>query len=360
VAIAIDAKDMSDSLKVRVIENKGPNTLTNQFKEAFKSHKEVDFAVAFLNSNGLRLIDNDIRGFLEKQNTKMRILTRISNEAFNEPSALKWLLDMSKEYPNLEIKLSVLRDKFHAKMYIFKQQNSSTIFIGSSNLTEKALGMEGEINVRLCFSTDNDIYKHLAETFEESWEQQSTELKDEIITAYTSYYDHLHSKKSDNQGKRLWQKISVKLRKNEKSEKENTLQKVWLDYSDGELSDATEMALKQYCSWKKYECYSCGLKTYKKVKRNDILIMADFNDNWLSFNIIKSKTQLPHAFRNDGKYFLAYAKKKGTRRKRINKNSLTLFSTIGIISRPTKSKLKPTSAREICEEALIEKLKGVF
>jgi hypothetical protein len=58
-----------------------------------------------------------------------------------------------------------------------------------------------------------------------------------------------------------------------------------------EIQNLTEKIVSDYTGWNRLEYYSCGRETYKKVNRNDILVIADHKDRWLIANRIKSKTE---------------------------------------------------------------------
>lgn len=90
---------------------------------------------------------------------------------FNSPAAFRELL-------NLEgIRVYVHPDSaagFHAKGYIFEQELSTTAIVGSSNLTERALLLNHEWNLRFSALPDGDIVQRGA--FGYVWRNQSPDL----------------------------------------------------------------------------------------------------------------------------------------------------------------------------------------
>lgn len=149
---------MKDSLKIELIENKGPNNLRDELRRSFDKVSKVDIAVAFINMRGLSLVLNHLKKVLSRTNSRVRFLTRISKDAFNEPVALRILLNLSKDFGGrAEVRITRLADSFHEKMYLCSGTKSLIIFIGSSNLTDKGLTSEGEINVKITSSLTNEI-----------------------------------------------------------------------------------------------------------------------------------------------------------------------------------------------------------
>jgi superfamily II DNA or RNA helicase len=74
--------------------------------------------------------------------------------------ALKRLLG----FKNIELKI-VTEGNFHAKGYIFKQKEYYSFIIGSSNLTQGALGFNKEWNVKLSSLENGGLMKNLLEEF---------------------------------------------------------------------------------------------------------------------------------------------------------------------------------------------------
>jgi HKD family nuclease len=328
--------------RIELIENKGPNNMRDELRKSFHRSSKVDIAVAFMNLNGLNLILGDIMKFLGKSNSRMRVLTRISNDAFNEPAALRNLLDLCEEFEKkCEVRTARLVSNFHQKMYIFANSKSATVFVGSSNLTGKALEREGEVNVKITALRLNDVFKQAAENFDEYW-NDADELSYKRLDAYASYCTYVHSIGSDKKCKRLWKKVSDAMRKREAKRASVALEKkMWLDCVDGFLEAETEKTLKEYTNWNRLQYYSCGLDAYEKFNRNDVLVLADYNNKHLNANHVKSKTKTSRT--PDGRYFVAYQKICSSRYKKITRGLISRMKRAGTIERA--SDLKPTSAR---------------
>ena len=335
---------MKEGIRIELIENKGPNNMGYELKRSFEVSSGVDMAVAFISSKGLDLILNDIKKVLSKENSSVRILTRMSKDAFNEPSALRALLDLCKDYEGrVEVRITRLISDFHEKMYLFSSNTSFTIFIGSSNLTEKALIGEGEINVKITTSHPKALAKQSIENFEEYW-NDADELTDEKVDKYTSFYRYVHTRELDKTGKRLWGEVSRAVRKRSaKKALIPTERKIWFDNITGFLKDETERIVKDCTSWDRFQYYSCGPKTYKKLNRNDVLVLADYTNKHLTVNHVKSKTRTSKT--PDGRFFVAFQQIPGSKYKKITRELVLRMKQAGIIKRA--SELKPSSAKKI-------------
>jgi HKD family nuclease len=165
--------------------NKGHNILSTIEKELKKS-KEFWFSVAFITKDGIICLKNILKE-LEDTGVKGKILTT-DYLGFNDPLALKELL----EYKNIEVK--VYEGDFHIKGYFFKKEDSISFMLGSSNLTQNALKLNKEWNIKLS-SLDNGkfIYETLNE-FNEMWNsEKAIELSKEWIKDYSLTYKEVRA-----------------------------------------------------------------------------------------------------------------------------------------------------------------------
>src|SRR5690625_3995027 len=77
---------------------------------------------------------------------------------------------------------------FHAKGYIFEQENYYSLIIGSSNLTTSALKTNYEWNVKLNSLNQGEFVNHFKNQFNDIW-LESTELTTEWIERYKLDYE---------------------------------------------------------------------------------------------------------------------------------------------------------------------------
>jgi len=128
------------------VENKDSNTMLKGLLDNISEARTADIAVAFIKENGLSRILPRLEDAASK-GAKIRIITTLPNNAFNEPSALRLLTNLQKRFGSFETRVSRL-NHFHQKLYLFQRLGSAEGYLGSSNLTQEGLESEGEINIK--------------------------------------------------------------------------------------------------------------------------------------------------------------------------------------------------------------------
>ena len=147
-----------------------------------------DFSVAFVTDSGIEALFNELRPFREGKKIGRILTTDYLN--FNNPKALEKLL----EFEGIETRI-YSEENFHTKGYIFNKENSSLALVGSSNLTQDALGKNKEWNV--LFDSSNGAAASLKEEFEIMW-RAATPLTKEWIDDYTpKYFESLELRKEE-------------------------------------------------------------------------------------------------------------------------------------------------------------------
>ena len=153
-----------------------------QLKMSMSEAKGIDIIVSFLMESGIRMILNDIRNALDR-GASVRILTG-NYLGITQPSALYLI---KKEFGN-RIDLRFYNDKersFHPKAYIFHYENSSEIYIGSSNISKSALTSGIEWNYRFSSIADSKSYQLFYDTFEDLFFNHSVVIDDEELRRYS-------------------------------------------------------------------------------------------------------------------------------------------------------------------------------
>mgnify|MGYP000179168495 CR=1 FL=1 len=138
-----------------------------------------DFSVAFITMGGLSTLYQVFRN-LNERGIKGRILTTDYLQ-FNDPNALKWLLD------NTNHELRICEERFHTKGYIFYKADEVTTFVGSSNLTQEALCINKEWNLRIITDKEDSITQSICSEFEKMW-NEAVPLTYEWIDDYRVRY----------------------------------------------------------------------------------------------------------------------------------------------------------------------------
>lgn len=172
--------ESSQNFQHKLLCNKEEKIIINLRKE-LENCDEFIISVAFITEGGLSLILEQLKE-LENRNIRGKILTG-DYLNFTEPKALKRLLN----YKNIELKI-LSKEKFHAKGYFFKKGNLWTLIIGSSNLTQTALTVNFEWNLKINSLEDGKITKDILNNFEEIFERLP-KLDLEMIENYEKVYN---------------------------------------------------------------------------------------------------------------------------------------------------------------------------
>ena len=161
-----------DSIKTSLIDRNMESILSYQHKlisnreekiislirRELESCDEFIISVAFITLGGVTMILEQLKD-LEQRDVKGKILTG-DYLTFTQPKALKKLL----EFKNIELK--VLSDeKFHAKGYFFRKGDIWTMIVGSSNLTQTALTVNFEWNLKINSLKDGKIATEILNNF---------------------------------------------------------------------------------------------------------------------------------------------------------------------------------------------------
>ncbi|MGN0658832.1 MAG: DUF3427 domain-containing protein [Emergencia sp.] len=142
---------------------------------------EFYFSVAFITNSGVQSVLSLLDALAEK-GVRGKILTS-QYQNFTQPSALRRLL----KYENISLRI-VTKENFHAKGYIFRKADGSYSFIvGSSNLTQSALGENKEWNIRMSSCEDGSVMRELIREFQYSF-AEADPVDEEWISRYEREY----------------------------------------------------------------------------------------------------------------------------------------------------------------------------
>ncbi len=159
----------------------GQKILTNLINQLQRC-EEFYFSVAFITNSGLTTLIGTLKE-LEQKGIRGKILTSEYLE-FTEPKALKRLL----EFKNITLKITKASQKSHIKGYIFKKKEEVSIIIGSTNLTQNALCINKEWNIKLNTTSKGEIYRQTIEEFNNNF-NQAVEVNEEWILEYEKRYN---------------------------------------------------------------------------------------------------------------------------------------------------------------------------
>lgn len=153
-----------------------------QLKMSMMKAEKIDIIVSFLMESGVRLILKDLKAALDR-GVQVRILTG-NYLGITQPSALYLI----KQELGNRVDLRFYNDKgrsFHPKAYMFHYENTSEIYVGSSNISRSALTSGIEWNYRFNSIKDKESFLLFYKTFEELFFHHSIVIDDEELHRYS-------------------------------------------------------------------------------------------------------------------------------------------------------------------------------
>ncbi len=171
----------------------GADPFLPHLSTAINQASEIDLAVAFIKTTGMRLLMPDLQGALggagdsKRKPARMRILTSDYLDV-TDPEALRLLMLLQEKGAQVKVYESA-GSSFHLKAYLFAKPSDEvsdmgTAFIGSSNISRQALQQGLEWNYRIDYPGD-DGYLEARSRFEELFvHPRCVALSDEWIDQY--------------------------------------------------------------------------------------------------------------------------------------------------------------------------------
>ncbi|MGL5802366.1 MAG: DEAD/DEAH box helicase family protein, partial [Cetobacterium sp.] len=184
----------------KLLSNKEKKIVTDIRKD-LENCDEFIISVAFITEGGLSLILEQLK-VLEEKGVKGKILTG-DYLNFTQPKALKKLLS----YNNIEVKL-LNNEKFHAKGYFFRKNDIWTLIVGSSNLTQTALTVNFEWNLKVSSLEKGKIANEILDEFNRTF-NTLPKLTLDMVKEYEEIYD-LNRKMVKLQKERAIKNIEIK------------------------------------------------------------------------------------------------------------------------------------------------------
>lgn len=154
-------------------------SIDEEIRRDIQTADEIDLLVSFIKFEGLRLIIDSLREFVQRSGTRLRVMTTTYMGA-TDPKAVRMLYGL-RELGNVEIRASfnTKQERLHAKSYIFtRKTNFDTAYIGSSNLSSSALTKGLEWNMRVTTIENPHIINKTKATFDSYWSSDDFEKLD--------------------------------------------------------------------------------------------------------------------------------------------------------------------------------------
>ena len=199
LSLTTSDSDNSNSLFIANNRTEGIDLLT-VIKRELSSCTSFDFCVAFISDGGLQPLV-EILSELRRSGVSGRLLTSTYLN-FNSPDTYRKLL----EYDNIQSR--VYQGHLHAKGYVFDRSDTSTLIVGSSNLTQQALTCNKEWNVLFRTQGSDALLTSIKDEFSSLWEStETTRLTPEWISSYERYRHQAPSRRMSLPSFRVGEKL---------------------------------------------------------------------------------------------------------------------------------------------------------
>ncbi|WP_110113060.1 DEAD/DEAH box helicase [Bacillus sp. CGMCC 1.16541] len=171
-----------------LIVNSEKGNLLNELVASLNECQHFYFSVAFINYSGLQLLLDAFKA-AKNSGVKGKIITSTYLN-FTEPKALKKI----NEFQDIDLKVFVTDKEigFHTKAYIFENENSYKVIIGSSNITQSALKSNIEWNVKVISKNDAPFIQDVLEEYDHLW-NSSIEATAEFIERYEGFLKKINT-----------------------------------------------------------------------------------------------------------------------------------------------------------------------
>ena len=207
-----DSKNMINFSTTELIANGEGRNVLSAIEDGLRTCDEFIISVAFITADGL-LVLKPILKELEDRGIKGRILTT-DYLGFNNPDVLDDLGHLN----NIELRVYCTsngsKHGFHTKGYIFKQDQSYQIIVGSSNLTINALKKNREWNTRAQSHKDDTYTKEVLEEFELYWNSEFTMKYSEFLPWYRPRWERSNRQSLQSIAEQVELKGALKLEPN--------------------------------------------------------------------------------------------------------------------------------------------------
>lgn len=149
--------------------------------------KHFRFAVAFITTSGVACIHQTLKDALTRGCTGEILVSKYLT--FSDPLAI----DKLRKFDGLTVRF-IDESDFHGKLFYFSFQDFNRLLIGSSNLTQAALGKNTEVNLNLSIAHSAGLNHQIIE-YLEKWTRNSNPITDIELAAYADTWKRQQVKK---------------------------------------------------------------------------------------------------------------------------------------------------------------------
>jgi HKD family nuclease len=326
------------------IDNDGAASMRIALRAALEGCTHARLSTASLTRKGIEFIEDALA--TGHKNLNIQLLVGLYN-GHTEAAALRRLLRMQNDSDGrFEVRIAQ-NPRFHWKMYLFKNKKQVTAFVGSSNLTSDGLDTEGEFNVRLT-GVSGGVLGHIDETFDRAWKKQSVLLDRNIAERFAPL-----SRQSRDAARGIDPSIRKMLRAPRRKPTKNQPPKlaVRMTFVESFAERTTMKAVADITHWERNGWL--WLVFRRRADRDSLqkagaFYLAELQGagGLLSLNDVRDDDEIRT---EDGKYFVAYQKRKGSIVKRLGAPTLTMLKREGVIKKKDDLRRERTLSRSKCD-----------
>jgi HKD family nuclease len=316
-------------MRIEVIDNQGVTNMAAEVEAQCRRCTEARLATASLTKEGIRFIDKALS--LKRNNLNLKLLVGLYN-GHTEPAALRRLLGLQQQSGGaLAVRVSK-NPRFHWKIYSFVSSQSMKSYIGSSNLTSDGLSTEGEVNICLTGTSRDRIFANITDTFDKNWRNDSVPLDNAIVNNFVPIAE---------QSRKLISQIHPEIRKllrgvrrtRSSAASKRTVEATTMTYLTQRAGRTAQRAVTGKTKWDirgwDWIVYDTRAERDKLRDAGSFYLADLFQEGiFLSLNDVRDYDDFKT---EDGRYFIAYQRRRGSIRKRLNRVTLSLLKTCGFI-----------------------------
>jgi len=152
-------------------------TFNEKLRTSFSESSRISIAIAYISREGLKAIKSYIHA-----SHSIRIVCGIHGCI----SDLKALTDFSQEFNQAEGHVFLGTKLFHPKLYVFQNDDNTTVWIGSANLTRSGLFNNEETLIGLMGNSSDITLSTIRSYFDDLWEKRSVPV-DYYLSKHPDY-----------------------------------------------------------------------------------------------------------------------------------------------------------------------------